>query len=145
MFVQNFTKDVLKYDSKGNIIKLKPNTITYVSDTLVSRKALRDCFGTRIDIIEDQEVVSNFDNVFIPSDLKDTTDLTFEEEGADFFGDGADDNTKVEESKTEDEATKVEEPKVEEPKKEVKATKAPKATKTTKSTKKTTKKSTKKN
>ena len=57
MFIHNFTNDVLKYDSKGNIIKLKPNTITFVDDKLVKPEKLKECFGARIDIVDNVEVI----------------------------------------------------------------------------------------
>ena len=57
MFIHNFTNDVLKYDSKGNIIKLKPNTITFIDDSLIKPEKLKECFGARIDIVDNVEII----------------------------------------------------------------------------------------
>ena len=51
MFVKsNMAKEVKYNKSKGSIV-LKPNTVTYVDDNLVSAKELKDCYGDRISIM----------------------------------------------------------------------------------------------
>lgn len=51
MFVRN-RKDVdFKYRKSGKCIVLKANTITFVDDSLVTAKELMNCYGQRIEII----------------------------------------------------------------------------------------------
>ena len=51
MFVRSSMSVPVRYSkSKGSII-LKPNTVTFVDDTLVTAKELKDCYGDRIAIL----------------------------------------------------------------------------------------------
>ena len=48
MFVKNLIDRELTYRNK---VTLKPNTVTYVDDALVSAVELKDAYGERIEII----------------------------------------------------------------------------------------------
>ena len=63
MFIHNFTNDTLRYDSKGNVIKLKPNTVTFVDDSLVKPEKLKECFGSRIDIRKDLDIIGHINGL----------------------------------------------------------------------------------
>ena len=51
MFVKsNMSREVRYHKSRG-VIVLKPNTVTFVDDNVVSAKELKDCYGDRINIM----------------------------------------------------------------------------------------------
>lgn len=56
MFVRSSMSVPVRYSkSRGSVI-LKPNTVTFVDETLVTAKELKDCYGDRIAILS-QDVV----------------------------------------------------------------------------------------
>jgi hypothetical protein len=56
MFVKsNMSKEVTYHKSTGAIV-LKPNTVTFVDDSLVTAKELKDCYGDRINIMSRETV-----------------------------------------------------------------------------------------
>ena len=51
MFVRNRENIDFKYWTSGKCILLKASTVTFVDESIVSAKKLKDCFGQRIEII----------------------------------------------------------------------------------------------
>ena len=59
MFVKsNMSKEVKYHKSKG-VVVLKPGTVTFVDDNLVTAKELKDCYGDRINIMS-REIVEKY-------------------------------------------------------------------------------------
>ncbi len=89
MFVKSNMSREVKYRKSKGIVVLKPGTVTFVDDNIVTAKELKDCYGDRINIMS-RETVERYIVETAP---------------------------KVEEDIVEEvEEPKVEEPKVEEPK-----------------------------
>ena len=59
----------VRYNTNGSSIELKPNTVTFVADTLVTAKELKDCYGDRI-IILSQEIVDEIIKEDAPVEVK---------------------------------------------------------------------------
>ena len=56
MFVKsNMSREVTYHKSRGSIV-LKPGTVTFVDDNLVTAKELKDCYGDRINIMSRETV-----------------------------------------------------------------------------------------
>ena len=56
MQVINLTDKTLKYYTKGMAIELKPGILTYISEEVTTAKKLKDCYGQRIDIIDETKL-----------------------------------------------------------------------------------------
>ena len=56
MFVRSNMDVAVTYNKSTGSVVLKPNTVTFVKDTLVTAKELKDCYGDRISILS-QELV----------------------------------------------------------------------------------------
>ena len=59
MFVKSKMSIPVKYYKGADCIILKPNTVTFVEDTKVTPKELKDCYGGRIDIIAGAPVIED--------------------------------------------------------------------------------------
>ena len=55
MYVINLTDKPLKYHSKGVKVILEPQVVTPISDEVATPKKLKDCYGSRIDIIDEDK------------------------------------------------------------------------------------------
>ena len=53
MFVRNRTRVPFRVSVRSKKIILEPNTVTFIEDGLVTEKQLRDIYGHRIDIINE--------------------------------------------------------------------------------------------
>ena len=56
MFVRSNMDIPVRYNKSTGSVTLKPNTVTYVADTLVTAKELLSCYGDRITIISNETV-----------------------------------------------------------------------------------------
>lgn len=61
MHVANLTKNILKYHTKGTTIILKPG-LNYVSEAVVSAEKLKACYGQRINIVDESQVINVYEN-----------------------------------------------------------------------------------
>lgn len=59
MFVKSKMSIPVKYYKGSDCIVLKPNTVTFVEDTKVTAKELKDCYGERIDIVTNGTNISS--------------------------------------------------------------------------------------
>ena len=62
MQVINLTDTVLKYYTQGLKIELEPHVATPVPENVVSAKKLKDCYGYRIDIIDEDNLQTRYEN-----------------------------------------------------------------------------------
>lgn len=60
MKVINLSKKDFKYQTKGQIIVLKAGEITEVDDTIVTPKKLKDCYGNRIRVIDENAIIEEY-------------------------------------------------------------------------------------
>ena len=60
MKVINLRKKDFKYQTKGQTIVLKAGEITEVDDTLVTPKKLKDCYGNRIKVIDENAIIEEY-------------------------------------------------------------------------------------
>ena len=56
MFVKSNMEVAVKYNKGNNFIEIKPMTVTYIKDGLVTPKELTDCYGQRIIILSNDQV-----------------------------------------------------------------------------------------
>ena len=83
MFVRSKMNVPVKYFKGANCILLKPNTVSYVDEMKVSAKELKDCYGSRIDIISAQvleDIVKGSPDVM--KDVAETKELLEKQESA---------------------------------------------------------------
>ena len=59
MFIKSNMSREVRYNKSSGSIVLKPNTVTYVDENLVTAKELKDCYGDRINIMS-RETVEKF-------------------------------------------------------------------------------------
>ena len=99
MFVKsNMAKEVKYNKSKGSIV-LKPNTVTYVDDNLVSAKELKDCYGDRISIMS-RSLVERIIVETAPKDVDNLIDTVKEEKVEPVEETGKDETSEEIEQKT---------------------------------------------
>ena len=55
MFVKSNMEVAVKYNKGNNFIEIKPMTVTYIKDGLVTPKELTDCYGQRIIILSNDQ------------------------------------------------------------------------------------------
>lgn len=58
MFIKSSADVVLKYYKGANCIEIKPNTVTFVDNGLITEKELKDCYGTRVHILPEEDANS---------------------------------------------------------------------------------------
>ena len=56
MFVRSNMDIPVRYSKSSGSVILKPNTVTFVEETIVTAKELKDCYGDRISILSDEIV-----------------------------------------------------------------------------------------
>ena len=56
MFVRSNMDIPVRYSKSSGSVILKPNTVTFVEETIVTAKELKDCYGDRITILSDEIV-----------------------------------------------------------------------------------------
>ena len=56
MFVRSNMDIPVRYSKSSGSVILKPNTVTFVEETIVTAKELKDCYGDRITILSDDVV-----------------------------------------------------------------------------------------
>lgn len=83
MFVRNRTKVQFRVSVRGKKVVLEPNTVTHIEDGLISEKQLRDIYGHRIDIINEdgtstRKPVVKEEPVKLTERKEDLTDATLE-------------------------------------------------------------------
>lgn len=83
MFVRNRTKVQFRVSVRGKKVVLEPNTVTHIEDGLITEKQLRDIYGHRIDIINEdgtstRKPVIKDEPVKLTERKEDLTDATLE-------------------------------------------------------------------
>ena len=150
MYVINLTDKPLKYNSKGVKVVLEPQVVTLISDELATPKKLRDCYGSRIDIIDEdkiREMYTTYSNDAKPAEPSEPVVIVEPEETKDPEGLGDDGSNEDEGTKDDGNELGVKEPEIVNPEPEIKTPepkkptqKANKAGKSNKGSKKTGKK-----
>ena len=56
MFVRSHMNSTVRYNKSAGSVELKPDTVTYVDESIVTAKELLDCYGERIVIILDESI-----------------------------------------------------------------------------------------
>lgn len=113
MFVKSSMDIEVVYRKSNSEIKIKPNTVTFIDDSLVTPKELKDCYGSRISIISPQFEEQVIKEISIGEQVEEVKEEVKEEPKDEVV------EEQVEETKEETTETPVEETK-EEIKKEVK-------------------------
>lgn len=108
MFVRSKMSIPVKYNKGNDFIELKPNTVTYVSDALITAQELKNCYGERIEIMSNDQVETNIENQIIENEIaKGDEANTGDEEVDDFLNGKADVVPKGTVEITEEEALKL--------------------------------------
>ena len=55
MFIRSNMSISVTYNKSTGSIVLKPKTVTYVADEIVTAEELKGCYGDRIEILTDEE------------------------------------------------------------------------------------------
>ena len=70
MFVKSNMEVAVKYNKGNNFIEIKPMTVTYIKDGLVTPKELIDCYGQRIIILSNDQVEGVIEEQVIDNEIE---------------------------------------------------------------------------
>ena len=70
MFVRSKMSIPVKYNKGNDFIELKPNTVTYVSDALITAQELKNCYGERIEIMSNDQVEDVIEEQVVDSEIE---------------------------------------------------------------------------
>ena len=70
MFVKSNMDVLVKYNKGNDFIEIKPMTVTYIRDGLVTPKELMDCYGQRIVILSNDQVERVIEEQVIDNEIE---------------------------------------------------------------------------
>ena len=88
MFVRSKMSIPVKYNKGNDFIELKPNTVTYVSDALITAQELKNCYGERIEIMSNDQVEAHVEEQIIDNEIAEGDEANTGDEEVDDFLNG---------------------------------------------------------
>jgi hypothetical protein len=88
MFVRSKMSIPVKYNKGNDFIELKPNTVTYVSDALITAQELKNCYGERIEIMSNDQVEDCVEQQIIENEIAKGDEANTGDEEVDDFLNG---------------------------------------------------------
>ena len=70
MFVKSNMDVLVKYNKGNDFIEIKPMTVTYIKDGLVTPKELTDCYGQRVIILSNDQVEEVIEEQIVDNEIE---------------------------------------------------------------------------
>ena len=70
MFVRSNMDIPVRYSKSSGSVILKPNTVTYVDEAIVTAKELKDCYGDRIAILSNEIVEQIIEEEVVDTEIE---------------------------------------------------------------------------
>ena len=88
MFVRSKMSIPVKYNKGNDFIELKPNTVTYVSDALITAQELKNCYGERIEIMSNDQIEACVEEQIVENEIAKGDEANTGDEKVDNFLNG---------------------------------------------------------